>query len=684
MMQSRRLVLKEVTREELHESKDQARHELPKAVQKMSRADTVCRFCGVSYLIFNEFKDLESKLQVTQEELQEAKRTNNLDERIEQALTEQASKFDLERKQLQAKFNKQESNFVKDIQQRDDLAHRKQLVLQQQIARLARSLGSIRTEHESLRSFVKKSIRTERSTLQDAFRNVIDRAGSIEHGISKHQNEALSHEQKAVELHSEILKQTQEVNEFKREIKRLQEDLQAAQTNAASSISDLTSKTEADISNLQKEHRKEVESLVKKHMHMLEKERAENITRVQDLKANWSSERLRIEAEAHANLSQLRNDLEKRFREERIKQFESHSLEIEQGKLTMRTVQERLKGIESEREHLQCDLETLKTKYAHMQEKFTQAEKARLDVLTDLQQAQGSANEASSQCAKFEAELRITIDHHTSEVQRLEAEISKLQDCAGALRSKEEATAIELANIRQQSAQQSLRLEETLDKLQDANERIKQMQSLVQSIETQNAIEQSSVVRELEKQLQKAQDNATQTSVQALKEKRQVEAELISLRAEVEDTKQVIAKANQKIDILEASLQAKNASLQQVEALCKELQSETTNLRLIRAQCENYKQQLAELQGVRNHCKDLEKQLADVNNTIQNTAKQQNTTSSDEVIGPSFEDLEALEQHMIRLSGLVRQKDAEIKVLQATVHRQCLERTSILSSNQRT
>ena len=39
-------------------------HPLPEEIRKMARDETVCKFCGVSYLIHNEIKALEDKLKV--------------------------------------------------------------------------------------------------------------------------------------------------------------------------------------------------------------------------------------------------------------------------------------------------------------------------------------------------------------------------------------------------------------------------------------------------------------------------------------------------------------------------------------------------------------------------------------------------------------------------------------------
>ena len=37
-------------------------HPLPEEIQSMEKEDTVCKFCGVSYLIHHEVKKLEDKV----------------------------------------------------------------------------------------------------------------------------------------------------------------------------------------------------------------------------------------------------------------------------------------------------------------------------------------------------------------------------------------------------------------------------------------------------------------------------------------------------------------------------------------------------------------------------------------------------------------------------------------------
>eukprot|EP00937_MAST-01D_sp_MAST-1D-sp2_P003775 g3775.t1 len=58
--------LRSPTREELHNGP--SRDSLPPKIKKMSRGDTCCSFCGVSYLVFSEVKELEDKLRQAEEE----------------------------------------------------------------------------------------------------------------------------------------------------------------------------------------------------------------------------------------------------------------------------------------------------------------------------------------------------------------------------------------------------------------------------------------------------------------------------------------------------------------------------------------------------------------------------------------------------------------------------------------
>ncbi|KAL5014218.1 hypothetical protein ScPMuIL_008488 [Solemya velum] len=69
-------------------------HPLPEELQKMERDDTVCKYCGVSYLIHNEIKALEAKLKLTEQELERYRgsdeRELKLKEELQQLIEERA------------------------------------------------------------------------------------------------------------------------------------------------------------------------------------------------------------------------------------------------------------------------------------------------------------------------------------------------------------------------------------------------------------------------------------------------------------------------------------------------------------------------------------------------------------------------------------------------------------------
>jgi hypothetical protein len=70
---------------------------LPVDITDMSRQDTVCQFCGVSYLIHNEIKALETKCQKLEADLTYYAGMSSREADLEQKLQHERSKIsDLE------------------------------------------------------------------------------------------------------------------------------------------------------------------------------------------------------------------------------------------------------------------------------------------------------------------------------------------------------------------------------------------------------------------------------------------------------------------------------------------------------------------------------------------------------------------------------------------------------------
>lgn len=61
-------------------------HPLPEEIQKMSRSETVCKFCGISYLIHNEVKSLQEKLSNAEREILHYKESGLREKQLKQEL----------------------------------------------------------------------------------------------------------------------------------------------------------------------------------------------------------------------------------------------------------------------------------------------------------------------------------------------------------------------------------------------------------------------------------------------------------------------------------------------------------------------------------------------------------------------------------------------------------------------
>jgi hypothetical protein len=80
-------------------------HELPPDVKALPRDETICKYCGISYLVHNEIKKLEDRVHDLERELEGykcyAKREVEVNKKLEDALEERdKAKVEEERERL--------------------------------------------------------------------------------------------------------------------------------------------------------------------------------------------------------------------------------------------------------------------------------------------------------------------------------------------------------------------------------------------------------------------------------------------------------------------------------------------------------------------------------------------------------------------------------------------------------
>jgi len=71
---------------ELNGDNARPEHPLPDEILKMPRNETVCQYCGISYLIHNEIKLLEDRLKVAELELNKYHGMEEREEELKQQL----------------------------------------------------------------------------------------------------------------------------------------------------------------------------------------------------------------------------------------------------------------------------------------------------------------------------------------------------------------------------------------------------------------------------------------------------------------------------------------------------------------------------------------------------------------------------------------------------------------------
>ncbi|CAF3838161.1 unnamed protein product [Adineta steineri] len=148
---------------------------LPADISTMSREDTVCQFCGVSYLIHNEIKALEAKCQKLEADLAHYAGTSSREAALEQTLqTERTRIADLESTIAinSHKLNEmtRKLQLVQDQLQHSEMSHHEIKTSFSQCSLNLRTIRNqvetIRNEYSLLKDFYSKDIQNWHSNFQ--------------------------------------------------------------------------------------------------------------------------------------------------------------------------------------------------------------------------------------------------------------------------------------------------------------------------------------------------------------------------------------------------------------------------------------------------------------------------------------------------------------------------------------
>lgn len=93
-----------------------SRENLPEAIKKMGREETVCNFCGVSYLVFSEIKELEKTIDQLRRERDMSANSNEKLQRME----EKCKRMEKERDEALAQLSNNNSKYTESLHSTED------------------------------------------------------------------------------------------------------------------------------------------------------------------------------------------------------------------------------------------------------------------------------------------------------------------------------------------------------------------------------------------------------------------------------------------------------------------------------------------------------------------------------------------------------------------------------------
>lgn len=613
--------LRDPTVHELHNGP--GKEKLPEAVKKMKKAETVCGFCGVSYLVFSEVKELEKRLKDTEDKLKLVKG--------------KAAQYD----ELKAKVNKMCSAAEKqqeDVKKKEEDWQAEREAAKNEADSLTIRIGSLEAKKRRQEAMLERCkrklpvvhqfLQLERDTLKEVQSEVDDAQRDIK-GMAEQIVERIKSESKRMKGASDTSAALEARLATQAKIlTSVEQALQAQKEECAKLEASLTKSkvvAEQDVEKVRGECADEIGRLIKEH--------------------NAELERLQLQ---HSQDKQM-------FQEQGGKL----QLELDTLKEGASNKELTISGLEGQLAASQAETKDLKTKWDEEKQECSKLQKETSRLEEELKQAK-------DQLATFRASV-----------------LDASSDAAGL---REQATKLNSELLGERARSMSLLgenrvLKEKLGQLQrDSGSSVQQLQEDVRALREaaekrsqereQHDAEQLSSASKAQKAQKDALLNLHQDHVEEIRSKdrkiRDLEAEINRIGTERSSERDSSKRAE--------------AEIQELESQIQHMHDETNQLRMKASDSDSLSVTVNDLNRrldqVHEEKQQLHRQLEEMQIELARTAGAKNEEGMNA-------GLEQLEQMMISLSSKVKQKDREIAALQRTVHHECSERTTLLDELER-
>ncbi|CAH1772480.1 unnamed protein product [Owenia fusiformis] len=378
------------------------KHPLPEEIRKMGKDDTVCKFCGVSYLIHREIKALEDKLKATEKQLQLY---------IDCEQKEKEARLELEK--VQSKFD----GLNTQINERNSQIEKLEQLLKERGEKIEALAENRKTLEEKLSTAIQDA-ETSRSSMQSIRRNLPGLLHSIRQQRSEltiiqtnvHERDKVF-KQETDKLHT-VIKETcnKELNDLTTMHEKM---VQLENENIA--LKDKDEFTNLELKAAQKtneklnEAEKETQNLQQKCSSLQSKVKELQI----ELDGAVSRSRM-ISIESQQYKEQLRNkSKELEDVQSNIRNTEQHNLQ------QIQKLQLELKSKESEIQSAQHELESFQRKFQRQQEAELEIKRQATEVSTEKSQLRDSLSRVQSELTSMKAEREQMISIHQNRIEEL-------------------------------------------------------------------------------------------------------------------------------------------------------------------------------------------------------------------------------------------------------------------------
>ncbi|XP_059587047.1 protein LEKR1 isoform X3 [Alligator mississippiensis] len=496
-------------------------HALPEEIQKMSRDETVCKYCGVSYLILHEFKLMEEKVKAMENKMKFYEESVEREKRLQAELHSLSQDFELCRTDSESKTeriqnltlqlkNKQDElqNLNGDLrcfQEEKEVAY-KQLQLFRRILENHRLtlhealslLLFVRTELDSIKQVVANNLDSWTTLKEEIFRQIKTLSKAVLTDLTNQvETVGLKFQKVTAELDhykNLFIMKTTEVDSYQSELKKLEHANDISQSRLTN---DLKEKEESLLvcqqvcSHLQEE--------------VTEKER-----QGEELKRRTNC--LESELQTMKNLLRQREEEVEMLKKEREVMLISHQNKTEQ---LQGALKQKMQNEDNWKKKIETDL--AKSQAQHKEEILILKEEARIKLDTERQKHQELISKYQKDKEELQKKVPELISRATDglsvEVEILEKKLQAAQnklteknrDMGKEIQSlKRLNTELEFQLKKEQKSNDSLleRMRKEIKKKSDELEKITQEQTqLLQNLsqaEEENSLLQETVRRECE------------------------------------------------------------------------------------------------------------------------------------------------------------------------------------------